>query len=124
MEPPDTTLPIVFESAITPGVVRWSRTFVAAAAVASGADLQRVADMKLVASELAAVVVASQQHGLLRIELADSRGAMVMTVSPWSGRVPTDDGLDPWVIVGSVADEVSESAGVVTVTFGIPETQP
>ena len=125
MEPPDTRTPVVFESAIAPGVVRWSRSFAAAAALAVGGDSQCVANVRLVASELVSIVASVHPNETLRIELMASENAVVMKVSPWSDdAAPSDDGLDPWVIIGSVADDVSVSDGAVTVTCRFSETRP
>jgi hypothetical protein len=95
---------------------------VAAASLAAGADEDCADNVRLAVSEIVSIVVMNHQaDDVLRIELIASEHAIVMTVNPWPTELPDDPTVDPWVVITSIADDVTVSGNSVTVKCGFSE---
>lgn len=121
MELSDSIIPAVFESPISPEAAAWARSFVAAASLAAGADEDCADNVRLAVSEVVSVLALSHPQDVVRIELLASERAIVMSVTPWPTVLPSDPTVDPWVVLTSIADDVTVRGNSVTVRCGFSE---
>jgi len=108
-------IPAVFESPAHPAVVSWARAFAASASIAAGADEECADNVRLAVSEIVTLAMAVDSSAPIRIELVATEEAIVMEVEPWSTELPDDPVVDPWMVITSIADEVTVSGAKVTV---------
>lgn len=114
MDQPD-LIPAVFESPAHPAVVSWARAFAASASIAAGADEECADNVRLAVSEIVTLAMAADPNASIRIELVATDDAIVMNVQPWPAELPDDPLIDPWMVITSIADEVSVAGLAVTV---------
>lgn len=114
-------IPAVFETPISPEAAAWARSFAAAASLAAGADEDCADNVRLAVSEIVSIVAVTHPSGMLHIDLIASENAIVMTVTPWPTEVPSAPMVDPWVVITSIADDVTVAGNSVTIRCGFSE---
>ena len=116
MGTPEPDSAFAFETPLSPEAISWARSFVAAIATASGADLEAAADVRLAVSEIVSTIVRHTPRERLEIDGRLDGDRLRLEIAPWTRHVALDDEIDPWEVVEALADDamVRDGAAIIT----------